>query len=427
MPPLTYLDIDGDCVDPYAVHFKFCGWNHIWRMDDLRKLALLPNLRSASFCGTNLDDVGLEHVSHAATLEILDLQDTKISNCGLAHLARLPRLRSLRLNRNRQLTNQCVPHLLRLTSLTDLQIHETAIDQCGLANFEGMTSLRNICVDVRDNKYTFDGLLTLSARMTECTIRANGRGEFSQGQFHGQWGMTEPEWLTSTDPREMLEYMRGKAGDRKVRLFAVACCLRVWKSLKHDEFRKAVEAAEKFADGLVDQDALTRARQAALAVFADLRGNDNGPGAALSAAGLPVQPDSSTGEWWEDEFDRHDPLAPALLTSTHAARAAADEQGQSLVTERPAMFAEYRSQAAIIRCIFGNPFRPVSRLPSWLTSSVCALAGGIYEDRTFDCLPILADALEDAGCTVTELLAHCRIAGPHARGCWAVDLILGKE
>jgi hypothetical protein len=239
--------------------------------------------------------------------------------------------------------------------------------------------------------------------------------------------MTEQEWLASTDPREMFEFLRGKAGDRKVRLFAVACCLGVCNSLKHDEFRKAVEAAEKFADGLVDQDALAQAREAALVVFAGLTGNDNGPAAALSAAGIPTQPDSSTGEWWEDEFDRGDPLAPALLTSTHAARAAADEQGQSPATERPAMFAEYRRQAAVVRCIFGNPFRPVTRVPSWLTSSVCALTRGIYDDRAFDCLPILADALEDAGCTVTELLSHCRIAGPHARGCWVVDLLLGKE
>ena len=182
----------------------------------------------------------------------------------------------------------------------------------------------------------------------------------------------------------MLEYLRGKAGDRKVRLFAVACCLRVWKSLKHDAFRKAVEAAEKFADGLVDQDALTQVRQAALAVFADLDGNDNGPGAALSAAGIPAQPDCSTGEWWEDEFDRGDPLAPALLTSTHAARAAADEQGQSLATERPAMYAEFRRQAGVVRCIFGNPFRPVTADPAWMAwnaGTVRKIAKAIYDER----------------------------------------------
>ena len=65
--------------------------------------------------------------------------------------------------------------------------------------------------------------------------------------------------------------------------------------------------------------------------------------------------------------------------------------------------------------------------PSWLTSTVIALAEGIYSDRAFDRLPILADALEDAGCDHADILAHCRGDGPHARGCWVVDLILGKE
>jgi hypothetical protein len=91
------------------------------------------------------------------------------------------------------------------------------------------------------------------------------------------------------------------------------------------------------------------------------------------------------------------------------------------------VFAEYRRQAAVVRCIFGNPFRPVTRVPSWLTGSVCALARGIYEDRAFDCLPILADALEEAGCSEQALLAHLRGSGPHFRGCWAVDLALAKE
>jgi hypothetical protein len=80
-----------------------------------------------------------------------------------------------------------------------------------------------------------------------------------------------------------------------------------------------------------------------------------------------------------------------------------------------------------IRCILGNPFRPVSLDPSWLTSTVVALAEGIYADRAFDRLPILAGALEDAGCGHADILAHCRGDGPHARGCWVVDLVLGKE
>jgi hypothetical protein len=64
--------------------------------------------------------------------------------------------------------------------------------------------------------------------------------------------------------------------------------------------------------------------------------------------------------------------------------------------------------------------------PEWRTATVVQLAQGIYDDRAFDRLPILADALQDAGCDHADVLNHCRDTGPHARGCWVVDLILGK-
>ena len=80
----------------------------------------------------------------------------------------------------------------------------------------------------------------------------------------------------------------------------------------------------------------------------------------------------------------------------------------------------------MIHCIFGNPFRPATADPAWLTSTAVALAAGIYEDRAFDRLPILADSLEDAGCTNADILTHLRGPGPHVRGCWALDLVLGK-
>ena len=85
--------------------------------------------------------------------------------------------------------------------------------------------------------------------------------------------------------------------------------------------------------------------------------------------------------------------------------------------------------ADLIRDIFGNPFRPVTIDPGWLTwnhATVPAIARHVYDDRAFHDLPILADALEDAGCTNGDLLAHCRGPGPHVRGCWAVELLLGK-
>ena len=86
-------------------------------------------------------------------------------------------------------------------------------------------------------------------------------------------------------------------------------------------------------------------------------------------------------------------------------------------------------QCALLRCLFGNPFRPVSLDPAWLgwnAGTVVKLAQAIYDDRRFGELPVLADALEDAGCTDAAILAHCRGPGEHVRGCWAVDLVLGR-
>lgn len=77
--------------------------------------------------------------------------------------------------------------------------------------------------------------------------------------------------------------------------------------------------------------------------------------------------------------------------------------------------------------IFGNPFRPVTFDPLWRSETATALAAGIYEERAFDRLPILADALEEAGCDHPDVLNHLRGSGPHARGCWVVDGVLGKE
>ncbi|MBP3955503.1 hypothetical protein J8F10_09435 [Gemmata sp. G18] len=81
----------------------------------------------------------------------------------------------------------------------------------------------------------------------------------------------------------------------------------------------------------------------------------------------------------------------------------------------------------MLRDIFSNPFRPVIFSPEWRTSTVFALAAQIYESRDFSAMPILADALQDAGCDSADVLDHCRGPGPHVRGCWVVDLVLGKE
>ena len=86
-----------------------------------------------------------------------------------------------------------------------------------------------------------------------------------------------------------------------------------------------------------------------------------------------------------------------------------------------------REQAESLRCIFGNPFRPITLNSFLLTPAVMALAQSIYEERRFEDMPVLADALEEAGCQCPAMLAHCRQSGEHVRGCWVVDLLLGKE
>ncbi len=88
---------------------------------------------------------------------------------------------------------------------------------------------------------------------------------------------------------------------------------------------------------------------------------------------------------------------------------------------------ELAEQAELLRDIFGNPFRSVEFHLEWFTSDVLALARGIYADRAFDRMPILADALQDAGCDDADILNHCREPREHARGCWVVDLLLGKK
>jgi hypothetical protein len=84
-------------------------------------------------------------------------------------------------------------------------------------------------------------------------------------------------------------------------------------------------------------------------------------------------------------------------------------------------------QFSLIADVIGNPFRPVSADQAWLTPDVVTLAGHVYHDRAFKSLPELADALEDAGCHDAAILTHCRGPGPHVRGCWVVDAILGKS
>jgi hypothetical protein len=243
--------------------------------------------------------------------------------------------------------------------------------------------------------------------------------------------MTEGEWLSSSDPQEMLLTLRGRIGARKLRLFACACCRRAWHLIPTQAHR-AVEAAERYADGLADAEELYLARMAAenaaedavataveaaqeaaaSAAFSVLNAlrNDGEQAAEYSAANVASAIYHVTSAISESVIDD-----PFIAASEPAAKARAVEQSE---------------QAEILREIVGNPFRVIAALPHvlfWNDGTIPKLAEGIYTDRAFDRLPILADALEDAGCDSANILAHCRGPGPHVRGCWVVDLLLGKE
>ena len=215
--------------------------------------------------------------------------------------------------------------------------------------------------------------------------------------------MSEAEWLACDDRQPMLETFRGMLSDRKLRLFACACCRRIWQLLP-EESKKAVIMAERYADGSASAEELGSAQERAF----DAATNSDGEAA-----------------WWATH-------ANAFYSGFDASYCAA---GREAVLGWPgrndhddvAFVREHAESADILRDILGNPFRPVSLDPAWLTSTVITLARGIYDERAFDRLPILADALEDAGCDNADILAHCRGDGPHVRGCWLVDLVLGKS
>jgi hypothetical protein len=220
--------------------------------------------------------------------------------------------------------------------------------------------------------------------------------------------MTEQKWLACTHPQKMLEeFLRGRASERKLRLFAAACCRRVWHHLTEEQSRRAVDVAERFADG----GATTGQRAAALREARKYPARDT-EAATYAAAAAKYAADRR-----------------ALSAAWYAAEAAACHGGQ-----RKARPAEEKAQAALLRCIIGNPFRPLTLSPAWQTPQVVALAQAAYEQRdlpagTLDLtrLAVLADALEEAGCTGQTILGHLRRPGPHVRGCWVVDLLLGKS
>ena len=247
--------------------------------------------------------------------------------------------------------------------------------------------------------------------------------------------MTPKGWDGCDSPEKMLASLPGKAGERKLRLWACACCRRVGHLLPEPGWR-AVEVAERLADGKATAAEVSAAR---VAVRTAARRT---PVAtlgwyALFAAQVAVGARLT---------DRHPlPGGPAEHAARHCVTAAADwayfnAPPSSTPWGRGAgygntMAAESAAQAALLRDIFGNPFRPVAGDPAWPAwhGAVGQLARSVYEGRDLPGghldaarLAVLADMLEEAGATDPQLLGHLRSPGPHTRGCFAVDLLLGR-
>ena len=220
--------------------------------------------------------------------------------------------------------------------------------------------------------------------------------------------MTEAEWLACIQPQHMVALLspededgpsafHGKASDRKLRLLACGLARRMWDRIELPSVCRAVELAEQVADGLV--------RKSEHAIAEQLL---NVSRAALKAI--------TSGQVAEKVH------CAALASASMFARQA-DWTASSLAAQTK---LKKQGVAVVIRDIFGNPFRPVAFSPSWRSDTALSLARGMYESRDFGAMPILADALQDAGCD-DDVLNHCRGKGPHVRGCWVVDLVLGKE
>ena len=241
--------------------------------------------------------------------------------------------------------------------------------------------------------------------------------------------MTEVQWLGCEEPRRMIACLRaaGEASERKCRLLMGALARSLWADLPGVRSRSAVEGAEAFAEGCLDLDALRETAAQARQAHDESR---EAFSAALRAAG--------------GKYRKHVKEAAALAAATAvAAWAAADEPlgflgmttdcgGDELgfYDEGATVDALLRRHLSLVHDLFGNPFSPVALDPAWLAwedGAVARLASAIYDGRRYEDMPVLADALEDAGCREDELLDHLREAGPHALGCWALDLLLGKE
>jgi hypothetical protein len=223
--------------------------------------------------------------------------------------------------------------------------------------------------------------------------------------------MTEIQWLECTNPHAMLDYLTDCDDHRRFRLFACGCSRHAALKWTGESGATFIEIAEKYADGQATKEEVNRQRESVRSLLGSFRRHEQ------------------EGRSWYSIITQ---LASESFTAMSANGVYFTCKTIKAFERGPdgSHIQEGRGFANIIRDIFGNPFRPSTIDPAWLTwnnRTVPKLAQTIYDDRRYDIMPILGDALEDAGCNDEQMLEHCRGPGPHVRGCWVVDLILGKK
>ena len=216
---------------------------------------------------------------------------------------------------------------------------------------------------------------------------------------------SEKHWLTSASPASLLHTTKQLKvlKPRKSLLFACGCYRIVWDQIALANVRETVERAEAKADRKLSPEELRKRRYEGY------------------ARGLPTYDTQNLLQ-----LSLNSLVTPRVIPEHIAwlVRAALDPAKH----DRANKWEECAPQANLARDIFGNPFRPVTFAAAWRTDTAVSLAQGMYERRDFSAMPILADALQDAGCDSDDVLNHCRdVNAAHVRGCWVVDLVLGKK
>jgi hypothetical protein len=220
--------------------------------------------------------------------------------------------------------------------------------------------------------------------------------------------MTEEEWLSTASTRELIDSVKDLSRQRRLRLLSCALCRHYEGLIRHDRVRIALDRAERFADGELRDSTLDKWRHDVAKIENDTRRSH------LPVADIYGAVELACGNSRIRSYSESWTYLVAFFLDHQKDRSGASQV--EVVCRR------------LLRDIFGNPFRPVSFDPEWRTSTAVALAQQMYDSRDFSAMPILADALQDAGCENEEVLDHCRAAdGVHVRGCWVVDLVLGKS